>query len=746
MLMKVSYDRPTAERPFDPRHVLHFLWRRWKLIAAIAALTLLAGTISLLREVPRYTATTLVLLDPHRDKPGGADGAPTIDLDFNVIESQIAIVQSAMLLRRVVEKERLYEDPEFGVAPPSGKPAPSLLAGAAAIFSGGPKKPDDEPVQQAPEAKGDEISAARIQASVGALMAATSVGRAGQAYVLSISVVSVDPARAARLANAITDAYAVDQLDARLDATKRASAWFADRLEELKNQVREAEEAVARYRDENGLTQTSPNITLNQQQLADLNARLVAARTEVAEKKARADLLQALQAKGGKIDAFPELASSGFLAQLRAQEADVARREADLVSRYGDQHPLVVNVRAEHREVLRAIAAEIARQAANVTNEYELAKARLAGIEQTLKEVSGQTGTDARTAITLRELERTASVNKALYEDFLQRAKATQEQSTFQARDTRVITPAVPPTIPSSPRKGRVLGISAVLGLVLGIGSAVLMELLSAGFTSTRQIEETLELPVLTSVGRLGRNELAVDGRTTSIPRYVVLKPLSRISEAMRALRSGVHMTDVDKPPKVVQITSSVPSEGKTTIALALAASAASSKLRVLFVDADLRRPSASRLLGIEGKKGLVDLLLGEAAAGEAIGYDEDLQIWTLPAGSKSQSPADLMSSERMKGLIETFRTSFDYVVIDSPPVAPVVDTLILSRLVDKTVFVVRWGSTHRDVVQRSLEQLSPHREVAGIVLNMVNQKSARRYPGSVAGYGSVKYDRYYTE
>ncbi len=233
----------------------------------------------------------------------------------------------------------------------------------------------------------------------------------------------------------------------------------------------------------------------------------------------------------------------------------MARREADLVSRYGDQHPLVVNVRAEHREVLRAIAAEIARQAANVTNEYQLAKARLAGIEQTLKEVSGQTGTDARTAITLRELERTAAVNKALYEDFLQRAKVTQEQSTFQGApgDTRVITPAVAPRIPSSPRKGHVLGISSLLGLMLGIGGAVLMELLSAGFTSTRQVEDMLELPVLTTVSRLTKNDLSIDGKPSSIPRYVVAKPLSRVSEAMRALRSGVHMTDVDAPPKVVQ-------------------------------------------------------------------------------------------------------------------------------------------------------------------------------------------------
>ena len=260
-------------------------------------------------------------------------------------------------------------------------------------------------------------------ASIQKLKLATSVGRAGQGYILAISVTAVDPERAEKLANAVADAYVVEKLDARFEAAKRGSAWLSDRLVDLRKQLHDSEEAVADFRKAHGFVQSNTNVTLNQQQLSELNAKLLAARAETADKKARIDLLNSIEEKGGNVQSLPDLASSPSLAALRQQETAISQKEADLAARYSERHPLVVNARAEHNDIKRAIAAEAKRLAGNVKNDYELAKAREVSLERTVQEVTGQTGADDRTAITLRELERTATVNKSLFENFLQKAK-----------------------------------------------------------------------------------------------------------------------------------------------------------------------------------------------------------------------------------------------------------------------------------------------------------------------------------
>ena len=267
----------------------------------------------------------------------------------------------------------------------------------------------------------------------------------GQSQVLDISVTWDDPVRAAQLANAVADAYIVDQLDARLEAAKRASGWLSDRLVELRQQLRDSEEAVAKFRKENGLTRSGPTVALNDQQLSDLNSKLMAARTDAAEKKTRVDFLDDDLAAGKKtLDTLPDSFQSdgSVMAALRAKLADASQREADLLARYNSRHPAVVNVEAEKRDIERSIAAETQRMAQTVRSEYALAKARQSAMEQAMREATGQGGLDSDDAVRLRELERTAAVNKTLFEEFLQKAKITDEQSTFRARDVRVIMPA----------------------------------------------------------------------------------------------------------------------------------------------------------------------------------------------------------------------------------------------------------------------------------------------------------------
>lgn len=710
-----------ANHGFNLHEAISFAWRQWKFIASIAGIALLIGVVVALTQTPRYTATAQVLLDLHTQTMPGTQQTD-IDVSDAVVANQLAIIRSTVFLKRVVEKIHLVSDPEFGSATPQ---APQSVEGSSSV---------SEPIPS------------NVTASINAVMRATSVNRAGQdGSVLAISVTSVDPARAAMLANAIADGYVVEKLDARFDAAKSASAWLSDRLVELRQQLRQSEEAVAKFRADNGLVQSGSNVTLNQQQLSELNAKLVEARTDLAQKKARMDLLRSIEEKGGSIQSLPDLPNSGALQALRQQDAATSQKEADLVARYNDRHPLVVNIRAERRDIQRAIAAETQRLAANVKNEYELAKARLDALGRSLQEATGQTGADDKTAITLRELERTAAVNKSLFEDFLQKAKVTQAQSTFEARDARVITPALPPGGPSYPNKSREMAISLFIGLLLGVAGALAKEKLTIGFVTPRQVEEMVGLPLLASVAFMGSSDLMVDGKASRLPLLPAAMPLSRFSESMRMLRSGILMTDVDEPPKVIQVTSAVPSEGKTAISISLAVSAATSGLNVLFIDADLRHRSASRFLGLQKQPGLVDVLVGRITIGEAIKRTQDTKFWTLSVGSKTQNPADLLASDRMKSLIANFKTSFDFIVIDTPPIGPVNDPIVVSNLVDKVVFVVRWASTPRELVQQSIQRF-PQRKIAGIVFNQVNERLARKYGKHAYSYyyGNGDYKKYY--
>jgi capsular exopolysaccharide synthesis family protein len=712
-----------VEQGFDLREILSFAWRRWKFIASVVGVALLIGTVSLMRQTALYTAATQVLLDPQSDKiPGPAALRSEVNLDLAMIESQMAIIRSSVFLRRVVEKEKLVSDPEFGSSPRQAPPIP--IAARPASGDAQPVPPD-------------------ILAATEALKGAVSVA-AGPGYLIVISVTSADPARAARLSNAVADTYLVDKLDTRFEAAKRASTWLSDRLVELRNQLRTSEEAVTAFRTEHGLFQSSGNVTLNQQQLSELNAKLVEARADVAQKKARVDLLLSIGAKGGDPQSLPDISNGGALPSLRQQAATLSQQEADLLTRYGAPHPLVVNIRAQQRDVERAIAAELRRLAAGFKNEYELAQSRVASIERSMQQATGQTSIDDTTAIRLRELERTVAVNKSLFEDFLQRAKITQQESTFEPREARVITPALPPGAPSYPRKTQYLAVSLVIGLLLGVAGAVAKEVLNAGFTTPRQVEEMLGLPLLSSVSHMDARDLTFNGKVVPLPSYPVIKPLSRYSESIRALRSGIQMSDVDHPPKIVQVTSTAPGEGKTTIALSLAALTAYSGHKVLFIDADLRRPSASRFLGLQDEPGLVDLLLGQVKHEDVIRFHKNEGYWTLSAGNRTQNPPDLLGSDRMKLIVSSCRQTFDLVVIDTPPAGPVTDPLVVSQLCDKVVLVVRWAATAREMVKYCVQQLSGHKKIVGVVFNQVDDRQAQKYGKHAYYYGARYYKTYY--
>jgi capsular exopolysaccharide synthesis family protein len=675
-------------RAFELAEALAWLARRWRFIAGVAALTVAVGWLYLSTQTPLYVASAQLLLEPFKERAGLDPTPGAAALDVTQIESQIAILKSTALLSRVARNEKLVEDAEFGSGARRG--------GLSRWFGGG-----------------GAAAPANETATVERLKGAMWVARAGQSLVLVVSVTAAEPAKAARLANAVADAFVVDKLDARYEAAKRASAWFSDRLAELKNRLRDSEEAVAKFRADNNLVAFGGGrgLTLTEAQLGELNGRLVAARTDAAERKVRLDALQRFLAAGGKAANESDIANAGAVVDLRRQEGELERQEADLLARYNDRHPAIVTLRAQLADVRRKIAAEATRVAADLRQDYETAIAREKAIEQTLGDATGQNDLDATKAIGLRELERNAAANRALFEDFLQRSKVAEEQTTVEARDARIITPALAPGGPASPNPGRILTTALALGLALGAAGAFALDRLDSGFAVARQVEETLRAPVIAEIVRMRAPELTVDGEVLALPAYVVARPKSRLSETMRTLRSAAQMSDVDSPPKVLLAVSTLAGEGKTTLTQMLVASAAQSGLKALLIDADLRRRGATRALGLDGAPGLVDYLIGDAELAAVVAHHPARGHWTLNA-------PDLLASARFRGAVAALRAKFDLIVLDSPPLAPIVDGYVLAHVADKIVYLVRAATTPRDLVKQMMARLADPAKIVGVALN----------------------------
>jgi uncharacterized protein involved in exopolysaccharide biosynthesis len=452
-----SFGAPSSAGLFDLREFVSRLRRRVRVIALTAAAIIALAVLALAIISPRYTASAILLADPRQQRVVTSEAVLAgIGSDAAAVESQVELIASRALAQRVVGNLGLGQDPEFA---PGG-----LLGGAvdaAAALFGISREKDEQK---------------RLEEIVDRFQEALKVQRRGLTYVLEVSFSSRDPSKAARITNAVTEAYLADQIGAKYDATFRASGWLNERLTELRNTVREAEQAVERYKTENNIIDLGAGQTLNERQISELNQQLILARARTAEARARLDQVRQLSSRAGPTGSMTEALQSNVIANLRAQHAQLASAEADLRASYGERHPTLANIRAQLAKVGNQIDIEVARIASGLRNEYEAARTREESLEASLTGLKDQSAGIGKAMVRLRELEREAQASRAVFEQFLLRFRETSEQQSLQKADVRIISPAAPPSRPSQPKTALILVVAAIGGLVAGVGLAAFLE------------------------------------------------------------------------------------------------------------------------------------------------------------------------------------------------------------------------------------------------------------------------------
>ncbi|HVY57324.1 MAG TPA: polysaccharide biosynthesis tyrosine autokinase [Xanthobacteraceae bacterium] len=721
------------------RSTVGFLRRQYFIIAAVTLLVLALGVTYLFTTPPSYTAHAMLMIDARKvqlfQQPSVVGDAV---VDSSMVESQVELLKSENVALSVIKDLHLAEDPEF-VGGGGG-----FLGAVFGFISGyfGPEQPPSE----------FELT----RRAVGSLLRNLSIKRVGLTYVIDIGFRSLNPDRAAQIANAVADAYIVDQLDAKYEATKRASVWLQDRINELRQQASGADRAVVDFKAKNNIVDAGGRL-LNEQQLAELNSQLVAARGATSEAKARLDRIDEIIRSDDPGGTVTDTLRNDVVSKLRSQYLDLAAKEADWSARYGSNHLAAVNLRNQMREIRRSILDELKRLRETYKSDYEIAKQREESLQKDLSTVVAQSQTANEAQVQLRDLESSSQTYRALYDNFLQRYMESVQQQSFPITEARLISRASHPLKPSHPQTLLILALAMAGGLGLGVGVGILRDISDRVFRTSGQLEEALQVNCIAVLPLLARQagtrpRLVVDAKTAgprTIVRHnhvhwtVVDEPFSRYAEAVRSIKVSADLHGVGKSNRVIGFTSSLPNEGKSTVAASLALLIAQAGGRVILVDCDLRNPSISRDLTPEAREGLLEVVNGKVALEDAIWTDPTTKLAFLPTVVQSRvaHTDEILASDQVKTLFERLREKYQYVVVDLSPLAPVVDVRTTAHLVDSYVFVVEWGRTKTEVVEHAINaSRTVYENLLGAVLNKVQIDTLARYEGHGGTYYRNKY------
>jgi len=718
---------PWDQMPREPHLLDYFIILRkhqWLVLTFLLTVVTVV-TIASFKMKPVYEAAARVEVDreaqnmlPFQDPNSYGE---YVDME-NYIETQSKILQSETLALQTIKALDLGRYPEFGGA-----------ANSLAWTHG--------------------AGASRRPAILGAFLGRLVVKRVPNSRLIEVQFEAQDPQLAAQVVNTHLQSYIEQNFRSKYDATTQASNWLSGELEELRIKVEKSEDARIAYERQNQIWQIDEKQDITTQKLADLSKAVTEAQTMMAEKEALYRM-----AASGNVDALPAARENGVIQDLLKHKTELDENYADATHQYGPNYPKVQRLAAQQTEVEQDLEKARKTVIESVQQEFDTAHQRVVLLQEALDKQKAEANDLAEKLVQYHILRHDAESNKALYDGLLQKLKEAGITAGLRSSNIRVVDPALAPTSPSRPQKARNIMLAILVGLVGGVGLALFREYLDNTVKSPDDIEALTGLPSLAVVpslpglnghhSRLSRFSRDSHPQVTAGPRVELLsyvQPKSQISEAFRALRTSLLLSQAEHPPQVILVTSALPREGKTTAAVNLAVTLAQLGDRTLLMDSDLRKPGIRRALNLTmGKEaGLSSYLAGVSTLDEVIiPHPTITNLEALTTGPVPPSPADLLSSHRMREAITELRRRYKFVVIDSPPIMAATDAVILSSLTDGVLLVVRSGETPKEAFTRTRDLLAAVKSrLLGVVLNAVDSSapdyyySYRYYPYAY-GYG----------
>jgi capsular exopolysaccharide synthesis family protein len=718
---------PWDHMPREP-HLLDYIIilrkHQWLVLTFLLTVVTVV-TIASFKTKPIYEAAARVEVDkesqamrPFQDE---AMYDEYVDMD-NYLETQTKILQSETLALQTIKSLDLGRYPEFGGRGGTPAPAPS---GAAL----------------------------RRPAILGAFLGSLGVKRVPNSRLIEVRFEAQNPRLAAQVVNAHLQNFIEQNFRSKFDATTQASNWLSSELEELRIKVEKSEDARLAYERQNQIWQIDEKQNITTQKLADLSKTVTDAQTALAEKEALYRM-----ATSGNVDALPAAHDNAVIQDLLKRKSDLNQSYAEAVTQYGPNYPKVQRLAEQQKQVDEDLAMARRIMVDTITEDYNTARSHVQILQGALDKQKTEANDLAEKLVQYHILQHDAESNKQLYDGLLQKLKEATLTAGLRSSNIRVVDPALEPTTPARPQKARNILLAFLVGLVGGIGLAIFREYLDNTVKSPDDIETLTGLPSLAVVpslpslngspGRLSRfvrepAPLPAPGPRVELLSYV--QPKSQISEAFRALRTSLLLSQAEHPPQVILVTSALPREGKTTAAVNLAVTLAQLGDRTLLMDSDLRKPGVRRALNLASGKdaGLSSYLAGVCSLDEVTTPHPAISNLTaLTTGPVPPSPADLLSSHRMSDAILELRRRFKFIVIDSPPIMAATDAVILSALTDGVLLVVRSGTTPKEAFTRARDLLAAVKcRLLGVVLNAVDSSapdyyySYRYYPYAY-GYG----------
>ncbi|MFK7997007.1 MAG: GumC family protein [Granulosicoccus sp.] len=766
----------------DLQHYLRILRKhKWPIVLFTAGITALAGFYAY-TATPIYQATSTLLIEQQKANVVSIEELYGVDSDnTDYYQTQFELLKSRSLAEKVVEEMNLWNDPELS-------PAASAAAAAAAQASGSASNSEsgfldsilqmfDTPAPGAVNAGAEALSDRGLVSSsqsgglqmpidngspsayvdptsdltqdqmavVGNFMARLSVDPVRKTKLVKLSFESRDPAKAARIANYIGEAYINDYLESKMELTTKASLWLNERLTSLRITLDESANELIRFKQENGLVDVDGSVgRLNEQELLLLTSELADARSELSDASDVFREVQSLRAEPELLVTVPGVQSDALIQRLQIEQGQAQRQLDELLNRYGELHPRVVDAKSQLTTIDSSVQKAAARVVAAIEQDYRLLQQRVASIEAKLSAGKTEIQAIGTKKFELDALERVVDTNQNIYDTFFNRMSEARSADGLETANARISDLASVPTFAVKPKKQLIIALAALASLVLSALMAFLYEQMDNTIKSTDDIQKKLGMTLL---GILPLLKTGILNRKQELP----LNPMDIVDkkntfhEAVNTARTALSIGDVLSPKKVIMVTSSVPGEGKSTAAINLAYSFGQLE-RVLLIDCDLRRPTIAKAAGLDKNvAGLANLITKTAPASEcikrgAIGENVDI----LPSGPIPHQPLELLSSMRFEKLIEQLRKHYDRIIIDSAPTQAVSDALVLSRIADSLVYAVKSHDTSFELVKRGLQRLEQAgAPIAGVLMTQVDVDRLASYGGDYYYQGYYDYYGY---